>query len=102
MSDTVFIVGGPKHGQRMSSYEQTYALNMAEMRKLNAYDFGGRVGDIYHRPTGPSFDVVTYPIIRIPIGSRFVKVAHHPDITEETAKRYVGDLMYAAWEKSTK
>lgn len=101
MAETLFLVGGPKHGTRTRVNDARHSLMMAEMtghpRWLDNFD------PAFMSPTrhaeSMGYATVRYELVKLPIGHRFIMVAVHPDITHETAQRYVSDLVMAAWER---
>lgn len=92
--DSILIVGGPKHGERMSFPEVRHMLQMVEPEDtyFKATFYYGAYNDINMKTT-------SYTIGNFPVGHRGIRFAWHPDLSEDTARRVVSDMLMAGWHK---
>lgn len=93
MSNEVLIIGGKRHGETLRVPDSAPYLTMADYRSdIRAFDYGGNA------TISSRSGRVDYTLERVPVGSRHVTIARHPDLLRDTAVRVASDMIMAAFK----
>ncbi|MDG4825995.1 hypothetical protein O7635_29450 [Asanoa sp. WMMD1127] len=96
------MIGGPKNGQLVELRTGDESVMMIDSSRLRAISFRDWDDMSYRYPEALEVPSLRCDVIRMRLGGRTVYGIHHPEISRDTAERYLGDLVANAWEQTLK
>lgn len=98
----MIILGGVKHGERI--WVEDHAHQVMMLAQQTSRFKVGYIPQAYfdaHYADDLTVNIVSYRLIKLPLSpTRAIRAAVHPDISEDTARRLLADLVTAAWERA--
>lgn len=94
---TTIILGGPKHGTRISApgAHEVCVPDVMDWRRIYSIAKGWPEYGI-----GPDLATVRYQVVHVPLGPvHRISAALHPDISHDTGTRLLADLVVSCWER---